>query len=470
MVVSAPARWLIALACVVVCGVPAVRAADRAAPPTNVVLIVSDDQHWRDYGFMGHEHLRTPHLDRLARESLVFPRGYVTSSLCCPSLAALITGRYPHQTGIVGNDPPGTDGPRTTPAAKAAFAAGREAMNRKLDAFPTLPTLLAGAGYDSLQTGKWWQGDYRRGGFTAGMTRGERHGDDGLAIGRKTMAPIEEFVRATRSAGKPFFVWYAPMLPHDPHDPPAELVEHYRGLTPSVHVARYWGNVERFDRTVGDLLAFLDREGLAADTLVVYVTDNGWIQSPDTPRFAPRSKLSPYDGGLRTPIMLRQPGRIAPGSCPTPVSSVDILPTVLAACGVAAPAGLPGVDLLDPAAVAARKEVFGECFTHTLVDADDPARSLLWRFVVRDRWKLIVPVSADRPAATVPPEGRNVDDESRGRLARGQIELYDVAADPLEGTDVAAGHPEVVRELRGALDAWWNPFPSATGAVPGGVQ
>ncbi|MFM8283824.1 MAG: hypothetical protein ACKOCW_09765, partial [Planctomycetaceae bacterium] len=96
--------------------------------------------------------------------------------------------------------------------------------------------------------------------------------------------------------------------------------------------------------------------------------------------------------------------------------------------------------------------------------------SLLWRFVVRDEWKLIVPVSADRPAATVPPEGRLVDTESRARLARGQIELYDVAADPFEATDVAAGHPEVVRELRGALDAWWNPFPSATGAVPGGVQ
>ncbi|MFM7520806.1 MAG: sulfatase-like hydrolase/transferase [Planctomycetota bacterium] len=446
------------------------QAAEPAARPTNVVLIVSDDQHWRDYGFMGHEHLRTPHLDRLARESLVYPRGYVTSSLCCPSLAALITGRYPHETGIVGNDPPGTDGPRTTPAAKAAFAAGREAMNRKLDAFPTLPKLLAAAGYDSLQTGKWWQGDFRRGGFTAGMTRGERHGDDGLAIGRKTMAPIEDFVRATHRAGKPFFVWYAPMLPHDPHDPPAELVEHYRTRAPSDHVARYWGNVERFDRTVGELLDFLDREGLAADTLVVYVTDNGWIQSPDNPRFAPRSKLSPYDGGLRTPIMFRQPGRIAPGTCATPVSSVDIVPTVLAACGVAAPAGLRGVDLLDPAAVAARKEVFGECFTHTLVDADDPARSLLWRFVVRDEWKLIVPVSADRPAATVPPEGRLVDTESRARLARGQSELYDVAADPTEATDVAAGHPDVVRELRGVLDAWWNPFPPASPANPGGGE
>ena len=83
----------------------ALTVAAESAPP-NVVLILSDDQHWSDYGFMGHEHLQTPALDRLASESLVFRRGYVPFSLCCPSLASLITGRYPHEHLIVGNDPP----------------------------------------------------------------------------------------------------------------------------------------------------------------------------------------------------------------------------------------------------------------------------------------------------------------------------------------------------------------------------
>src|SRR2546423_3034268 len=77
-----------------------------AAGPPNVVLIVSDDQAWTDYSFMGHEHVRTPHLDRLAAQSLVFRRGYVPTSLCCPSLASLITGQYPHQHKITSNDPP----------------------------------------------------------------------------------------------------------------------------------------------------------------------------------------------------------------------------------------------------------------------------------------------------------------------------------------------------------------------------
>jgi uncharacterized sulfatase len=438
-------------------------AALAAAAPPNVVLIVSDDQHWGDYGFMGHATLRTPNLDRLARESLVFPRGYVPSSLCCPSLASLITGRYPHEHGIVGNDPPEHAGqPRESPAGRGAFAAGRERMNRMLEAFPTLPAALGKAGYRSLQTGKWWQGDFRRGGFDAGMTKGARHGDDGLTIGRETMQPVYDFATACRAEGKPFFVWYAPMLPHSPFDPPRELLEHYESRTDSAHVARYWANVERFDRTVGDLLDFLDREKLAADTLVVYVTDNGWIQDPARQNFAPRSKLSPYDGGLRTPIMLRRPGTIAPRSDGALASAIDIMPTILAACGVAPPAGLPGVNLLDAERSKARTQVFGECYTHTIVDLDDPARGLLWRWTVRAEadgriWKLIVPTTADRGGGIPKRAWGNVDAESRARHAAGTVELFDVAADPAERRNLAAEQPDVVASLRTSLDAWWQP-------------
>ena len=458
------ARWsrtaclLWAFACLVERSAAAVESVRAHAPLPNVVFILSDDQHWGDYGFMGHPHLRTPNLDRLARESLVYRRGYVTSSLCCPSLASIITGRYPHEHRIVGNDPPG---------GKDAFAAGRERMTRHLEEWPTLPRLLGARGYASLQTGKWWQGDFSRGGFTEGMTKGKRHGDEGLDIGRKTMQPVYEFISRSRAAGKPFFVWYAPMLPHDPHDPVRELVEHYSTKTDSVHVARYWGNVERFDRTVGDLLDHLDREQLSANTLVVYVTDNGWIQSPHAARFAPRSKLSPYDGGLRSPIMLRRPGTIQPRTSDDLASVIDIMPTVLAACGVEPPAGLPGVNLLDDKAVAARRQVFGECFTHTLVDLDDPARSLLWRWTVRDRWKLIVPTTAGAGGTFPAAEASRVDPHSQGRYERGEVELFDVAADPDETTNVAAAHPDVVADLRARLDAWWSPVAQTAATAVG---
>ena len=161
-------------------------AADKPKP--NILFIISDDQGWTDYGFMGHPQVKTPNLDKLAAQSLTFRRGYVPSSLCCPSLAAIVTGLYPHQNLITCNDPPGPPpGKKRTPQDQAAFTAGRAVMTKHMEAAATLPRLLARQGYMSLQTGKWWQGHFSSGGFTHGMTKGQRHGDEGLDIGRKTL-------------------------------------------------------------------------------------------------------------------------------------------------------------------------------------------------------------------------------------------------------------------------------------------
>src|SRR5438309_12072051 len=94
------------------------RAAGAPPEPPNIVLIVSDDQGWGDYSFMGHPHIRTPHLDKLAAQSLMFPRGYATSSLCCPSLASILTGLYPHQSKSTSNDPPKRPGKRPAEIAR----------------------------------------------------------------------------------------------------------------------------------------------------------------------------------------------------------------------------------------------------------------------------------------------------------------------------------------------------------------
>src|SRR5690606_33882598 len=101
-----------------------------------------------------------------------------------------------------------------------------------------------------------------------------------------------------------------------------------------IHTARYWAMCEWFDETCGTLLDHLDTRGLTENTLVIYVTDNGWIQDPEAPSYAPRSKRSPYDGGLRTPILIRWPAKLAPTRIEKPVSSLDIAPTVLRACGL----------------------------------------------------------------------------------------------------------------------------------------
>ena len=387
---------------------------------------------------MGHPQIKTPHLDKLASESLLFRRGYVPSSLCCPSLASMITGRYPHQHKITSNDPPVPRGmPRQQFQASSAFASGREEMNLLIEALPTLPRVVKGRGYRSLQTGKWWQGDFTRGGFTHGMTKGRRHGDEGLDIGRKTMQPIYDFIASARAAKEPFFVWYAPMLPHEPHTPPERLLSKYRDKTESIHVARYWAMVEWFDETVGALLDHLEEQGLARETVIVYVADNGWIQDPGAARFAGRSKQSPYDGGVRTPIMFRWPGTIPPRDAPELASSLDIMPTLLAAIGEAPPSDLPGVNLLDETAAQKRTAIYGECFTHNAVSLRKPSSSLRWRWLIEGEWKLIVPHPPNEPSA--------------------EVELYNVSVDPSEETNLAGQAQTTVARLNRKLDLWWNP-------------
>ena len=235
-----------------------------AAKPPNVVLIISDDQSWTDYGFMEHEAIETPNIDRLARQSRLFKRGYVPTSLCCPSLATLITGLYPHQHGITGNEPPIPSGGKNTDQYRSQV---QECVGF-IDTVPTLPRLLAKRGYVSHQSGKWWQGHYSRGGFTHGMTHGDpkrrgRHGDVGLKIGREGLQPIFDFI--DDAGDKPFFVWYAPFLPHNPHNPPKRLLDKYTKKTESIFIARYWAMCEWFDETCGQLLNHLDEKKLARE-------------------------------------------------------------------------------------------------------------------------------------------------------------------------------------------------------------
>lgn len=405
-----------------------------AADAPNVVMIIGDDQAWGDFGFMGHPVIRTPNLDRLASEGMVFTRGYVPSSLCRPSLATLATGLYPHQHKITSNDPP-------KGLARDEFLTQRRQQIACIDQVPTLPRLLGGQGYLSLQTGKWWEGNWRRGGFTSGMThgdpkRGGRHGDEGLKIGRQGMKPLFDFIDG--AGDRPFFVWYAPFLPHSPHNPPERLLQKYISTTDSIQVAKYWAMCEWFDETCGQLLDHLERKGLAKNTLVAFVTDNGWIQRPNSPAYAPKSKQSPYDGGTRTPIILRWPGKIRPGRDEkSPAISIDLAPTILAACGLKPTVDMQGVNLLDAKAVAARRAIFGEIFTHNAVDVRRPASSLRFRWGIEGPWKLIVPNKANEP--------------------RARVELYDLSADPHETRDLADRHPERTATMTRAIDAWWRP-------------
>ena len=403
-----------------------------AAKPPNVVLIISDDQSWTDYGFMEHEAIETPNIDRLARQSRLFKRGYVPTSLCCPSLATLITGLYPHQNGITGNEPPIPSGGKNTDQYRSQV---QECVGF-IDTVPTLPRLLAKRGYVSHQSGKWWQGHYSRGGFTHGMTHGDpkrrgRHGDEGLKIGREGLQPIFDFI--DDAGDKPFFVWYAPFLPHNPHNPPKRLLDKYTKKTESIFIARYWAMCEWFDETCGQLLNHLDEKKLARDTLVIYVTDNGWIQRADNGRYAPRSKRSPYDGGIRTPIMIRWPGKVQPGERPELANSIDLAPTLLKACGLEPTDTMQGIDLLDDTALAKRKSTHGACYLHNAVDIHKPSANLTHRWLINGDWKLILPHKPNTNAAAEP-------------------ELYNLTKDPHEHQNLAKTKPSQAKRLAKRLN------------------
>ena len=417
----------------------------QAAPTRpNVLVIVSDDHGWTDYGFMGHPQVKTPRLDALAAQSLTFTRGYSPVPLCRPSLASIITGLYPHQHGVTGNDPDLPD-----PGAKSMAARGNpkytpyyEGIIQNFRRNPNFVRDLTSRGYLALETGKWWEGDpVKTAGFTHAMTKGEikgsRHGDEGLKIGRDGLAPIYEFI--DRAGGKPWLVWYAPMLPHSPHTPPEALLAKYRKLTPSEPVAAYWACVEWFDQTCGELFDYLDKKGQRQNTIIVYTTDNGWIQNPDRAnQFAPRAKLTPYEGGNRTPIMFCWPGHITPRMDKEHLASnIDLWATLASLLQAPAPKSLPGIDLTDSAAVGGRTRIFGEQYAHNIADVNAPTRSLEHRWIIDGWWKLIVPASHAKKA--------------------GQPELYNLQEDPSEKQDLASTQPTRVKELADKLDAWWKP-------------
>lgn len=427
-----------------------------AADKPNIVLIISDDQSWTDYGFMGHADIKTPHLDRLAKGSVLYRRGYVPTALCRPSLAILATGRYPHEHLITGNDPSPAIAGRDTEQGKQF----RAKLIANIDRFPTVPKLLAEQGYLSHQSGKWWEGNFKRGGFTHGMTRGfpqrgGRHGDDGLAIGRSGMEPVFKFVDDAVKQDKPFFLWYAPFLPHTPHNPPKRLLDKYTKPGRDAKLAKYYAMVEWFDETCGQLIKHVDDKGVRENTLIVYVTDNGWIQRtantqvPDGWRtsFAPRSKQSPYEGGTRTPIMLNWPGKLKPSDRQDVVSSIDLVPTMLKAAGAKVPANLPGLDLMPSIKSDTpldRQAIYGESFAHDIDDLDNPQATLLYRWTISGKWKLLLTYDG-KVNRYNPVHAR---EEKRPQL-------FDLLADPHETKNLAGNNPEVVAKLAGNIADWW---------------
>ncbi|MFK5920821.1 MAG: sulfatase [Verrucomicrobiota bacterium] len=420
-----------------------------AAPQApNIVFILSDDQAWTDYGFMGHADIKTPHLDQLAARSLVFERGYVSSPLCRPSLATMVTGLYPFQHGITGND---VDGRNQRAELDLPL---RAAFHQH----PSFIKLLTSNGYLAHQSGKWWEGSWQDGGFTKGMThgdpkRGGRHGDLGLKIGRTSMKPVTNFIDAASKAEKPFLLWYAPFLPHTPHNPPARLLDKYNKPGRAEDVAKYYAMCEWFDETCGELLDYLDKKELTENTMVIYICDNGWVAKsvnagdPNQKMwkgYALRSKGSPYENGVRTPIMVSWPGRVKPARSDQLAHGIDIFPTIAAAAGLEAPENLPGVNLLDAQALKKRRAIFGVSNSIHNMTPGKTDETLQYLWCVEGDWKLLL-----RYPGKDTTKYKNVHIWDTAA-----VRLYNLKDDPHEKNELSGEHPEMVEHLRKLIEAW----------------
>jgi len=461
----------------------------RASDLPNIIFILSDDQAWWDYSFMYRPEVekatidmdpdifqvaQTPAIDRLANEGLVFTSAY-TQPQCRSSLASIVTGAFPHQTYITGND--------------LLDRAPDQELEDRLQVMNTLPRILVERlGYTAFQTGKWWEGHHSNGGFTQGDTvnsldyslrpsqwdgttpryaKRDRHGDFGLMIGRvdyvndvaepaypipyeNTVQPATDFIDAQVANDQPFFLWYAPFLPHNPHDAPQALLNKYDALIDEQDeagdsFAKYYANVERFDGGVGAILDHLDAKGIADNTLVIYVCDNGWIprvEFSDLP--AAKSKTTLYEGGTRTPIIVRWPARIRTGGdlepqiVRTPVNVIDMVPTALAAVNLDQSPEMRGLNLMDLDAVEARTNLFAEDNGSEVQYIPDPSQSLENRLLVQDGWKLIMPVSAAS-------ELYHLRDTTTG-----------LPVDPFETNDLASAMPAKVAAMESLIVDWYD--------------
>jgi arylsulfatase A-like enzyme len=418
-------------------GAPAQGAPDRP----NIVLIITDDLGYADIGSYGARDVRTPHLDRLAREGVRFTDFYANATTCTPTRAGLITGRYQQRYGV--EQPLSADGP--TPVAG----------DRGLDASPySLPRLLKSRGYATALLGKWHLG-YRPEqspiahgfdrffGLKSGYHDYWQHTDSrgapdlwendtrvetsGYTTDLITQRAVDFIGAHTRT---PFFIDVAYNAPHWPFqrpDTPSVAVGNARFLRPADSLtstrADYVSMVERLDQGVGEILAALDRHGLARNTLVIFTNDNGgeWL-SDNTPLF--NRKWTTWEGGIRVPAIVRWPGRIRAGTVTPQVGiTMDLTASVLAAAGVMVPddATLDGLDLLP--VLEGRRPVI----ERTLFWRSTPGNRTMYA-VRRGDYKVVIDAN--------------------------HLLLFNVRTDPGERNDLARERTDVARALRLALNAW----------------
>ena len=415
-----------------------VLSAEPSARP-NIVMILVDDLGFGDLSCQGAADVKTPHIDRIAAEGVRFDRFYSNCPVCSPTRAALLTGRYQDMVGV-----PGVI--RTSPANSWGYLSPQAVL---------LPTLLKEAGYATALVGKWHLGlepenaPNVRGfehfhGFLGDMMNDyythRREGHNYMRLNEKEIDPpghaTDLFTDwacdyiANRPKDKPFFMYLAYNAPHDPIQPPKDWLEKVKQREPNMTAKRAGlvALIEHMDAGVGRVLKALDDQGIAKDTLVIFTSDNGGSLGVGATNGLHRGgKTMVYEGGLRVPAFARWPGRIAPGSRTDRIAlTMDLMPSMAEAAGAKVAHEIEGRSVLP--------DMLGQ-------KRDWPQRDVFFR--MREGY---------RPTPGTIEALRRGDWKLLRAKTGGPWELYNLAADPLEQTNLIDKEPAKAKELIEAME------------------
>ena len=432
------------------------RSQENNKPPLpNIILLIGDDHGYPYFGFMGADYVQTPNMDKLVAKGTLFTDGYVPDNHCKPSLATLVTGILPIDYKNKANELLQKElGTKRFDSEESQQKFEQEFNFHSMQHFETLPKLLATKGYTSFQGGKWWEFNYQNGGFTEGMTTGwteedrkvggkwfkKYMGGEGLNLGRATMEPVYKFIDNNKE--NPFFIWYAPELPHYPFDAPDKYYNLYKDKNMTESAKRYYANCTWFDDGIGELVGYLKEVGEFDNTLFVYVNDNGWEQTP-TQAFSEdpmrshnggdKGKSSIYDQSFRTPIIFTWNGKIEQGKrLKQLINSADIPATILDYVGIPIPNHYIGKSykrIIEGQNSMLRKEIIGNTTTH------------------RDEQSVM-----GRPV-----EGYWLRDKNwffRWNVTDNEIGLYDMQKDPNNDVNLAVENPDLVGLFSQKIETW----------------